>query len=113
MLIHSASQLITLAGPPQRGRELGRLGIIPNGAVLMRDGMIVETGTTLNLLNKYPDEERLDADGKAVLPGFVDPHTHLVWAGDRAAEFEMRLQGKSYMEIMAEGGGISSTVKAT
>ena len=113
MLIHSASQLITLAGPPQRGRELGRLGIIPNGAVLMRDCMIVETGTTLNLLNKYPDEERLDADGKAVLPGFVDPHTHLVWAGDRAAEFEMRLQGKSYMEIMAEGGGISSTVKAT
>lgn len=113
MLIHSASQLITLTGGPQHGRELGRLGIIPNGAVLIRDELIVETGTTLNLLNKYPDEERLDADGKAVLPGFVDPHTHLVWAGDRAAEFEMRLQGKSYMEIMAAGGGIASTVKAT
>ncbi|MRR29255.1 imidazolonepropionase, partial [bacterium] len=113
MLIHSASQLITLAGPAQRGRELGRLGMIPNGAVLIRDGLIVETGTTLALLNKYPDEERLDADGKAVLPGFVDAHTHLVWAGDRAAEFEMRLQGKTYMEIMAAGGGIASTVKAT
>lgn len=113
MLIHSASQLITLAGPPQRGRDLGRLGIIPNGAVLIRDGLIVETGHTLDLLNKYPDEERLDADGKAVLPGFVDPHTHLVWAGDRAAEFEMRLQGMSYMEIMAAGGGIASTVSAT
>lgn len=113
MLIHSASQLITLVGPPQRGRDLGRLGIIPNGAVLLRDGLIVETGTTLELLNKYPDEERLDADGKAVLPGFVDAHTHLVWAGDRAAEFEMRLQGKSYMEIMTAGGGIASTVKAT
>ncbi len=113
MLVHSASQLITLAGAPQRGRELGRLGIIPNGAVLIRDGMIIETGTTLALLNKYPDEERLDADGKAVLPGFVDAHTHLVWAGDRAAEFEMRLQGKTYMEIMAAGGGIASTVKAT
>ncbi len=113
MLIHSASQLITMAGPPQRGRELGRLGIIPNGAVLIRDGLIVETGTTLALLNKYPEEERLDANGKAVLPGFVDAHTHLVWAGDRAAEFEMRLQGKSYMEIMAAGGGIASTVKAT
>jgi imidazolonepropionase len=113
MLIHSASQLITLAGAPQRGRELGRLGIIPNGAVLMRDGLIVETGTTLDLLNKFPDEDRLDADGKAVVPGFVDPHTHLVWAGDRAAEFEMRLQGLSYMEIMAAGGGIASTVKTT
>jgi len=113
MLIHSASQLITLAGPAQRGRELGRLGIIPNGAVLIRGGLIVETGTTLDLLNRYPDEERLDADGKAVLPGFVDAHTHLVWAGDRAAEFEMRLQGKSYMEIMAAGGGIASTVNFT
>jgi imidazolonepropionase len=113
MLIHSVSQLITMAGPPQRGRELGHLGIIPNGAVLIRAGLIVETGTTLDLLNKYPDEERLDADSKAVLPGFVDPHTHMVWAGDRAEEFEMRLQGKSYMEIMAAGGGISSTVKST
>ena len=113
MLIHSASQLITLAGAPQRGRELGRLGIIANGAVLIRDRKIVETGTTLDLLNRYPDEERLDADGKAVLPGFVDAHTHLVWAGDRAAEFEMRLQGKSYMEIMAAGGGIASTVSST
>ncbi len=113
MLIHSASQLITLAGSPQRGRDLGRLGIIPNGAVLIRDGVIIETGTTLDLLNKYPDEERLDADGKAMLPGFVDAHTHLVWAGDRAVEFEMRLQGKSYMEIMTAGGGIASTVKAT
>ncbi|PKO03702.1 MAG: imidazolonepropionase [Chloroflexi bacterium HGW-Chloroflexi-5] len=113
MLIHSASQLITLVGPPQRGRDLGRLGIIPNGAVFIRDGVIIETGSTLDLLNKYPDEERLDADGKAVLPGFVDAHTHLVWAGDRAAEFEMRLQGKSYMEIMTAGGGIASTVNAT
>jgi imidazolonepropionase len=55
----------------------------------------------------------LDAQGKVVLPGFVDPHTHVVWAGDRAAEFEMRLQGKTYMEIMAAGGGIASTVKTT
>ncbi len=113
MLIHSASQLVTLAGRPQRGHELGRLEIIPNGAVLIRDGMIQETGHTLELLNKYPLEERLDANEKVVLPGFVDPHTHLVWAGDRAAEFEMRLEGKSYMQIMAAGGGIASTVNAT
>ena len=113
MLIHSASQLITLAGDPQRGHELGRLQIIPNGAVLLRDGIIIETGTTLDLMNKYPREERMDANGKAVLPGFVDPHTHLVWAGDRAAEFEARLQGKTYLEIMADGGGINATVSAT
>src|SRR5690606_338849 len=74
---------------------------------------IAVTGSSADLLAKYPHEERLDAGGMAVLPGFVDPHTHLVWAGDRAAEFEMRLQGKTYMEIMAAGGGIASTVKAT
>lgn len=113
MLIVNSSQLLTLAGAPQRGAELGRLGIIEAGAVLIRGGEIVETGTTEALIAKYPHEERLDAGGMAVLPGFVDPHTHLVWAGDRAAEFEMRLQGKTYMKIMAAGGGIASTVKAT
>jgi imidazolonepropionase len=70
-------------------------------------------GTSTDLLEKYPNTSRLDACGKVVMPGFVDPHTHLVWAGDRAAEFEMRLQGKTYMQIMAAGGGILSTVKAT
>jgi imidazolonepropionase len=113
MLIHSASQLLTLAGGPQRGTELGRLGLIPNGAVLVRGETIAAVGTTDELRSAYPDEPTLDAGGKAVLPGFVDPHTHLVWAGDRAAEFEMRLQGKTYMEIMAAGGGIVSTVRAT
>ncbi len=113
MLIHSAAQLLTLSGGPQRGSDLGRLGIIPDGAVLVRDETIVATGTTAELRAAYPDEPALDARGKVVLPGFVDPHTHLVWAGDRAAEFEMRLQGKTYMEIMAAGGGIVSTVKAT
>ena len=113
MLIHSASQLLTLAGGAQRGSRLGELGIIEDGAVLVRDGGIVETGLSADLLEKYPQEERLDARGRVVMPGFVDPHTHLVWAGDRAAEFEMRLQGKTYMEIMAAGGGINATVKAT
>ena len=113
MLIHSASQLITLAGGVQRGNTLGRLDIIENGAVLLRGETIEVVGDTLDLLNKYPHEETLDAKGKVVMPGFVDPHTHLVWAGDRAAEFEMRLQGKTYMEIMNAGGGITSTVRAT
>jgi imidazolonepropionase len=113
MLIHNTSQLITLAGGPQRGSDLGHLGIIENGAVLIEGQTVVKTGSSAELLKQYPNEERLDTRGMAVLPGFVDPHTHLVWAGDRAAEFEMRLQGKTYMEIMAAGGGIASTVKAT
>ena len=113
MLIHSASQLLTLAGGPQRGTALGTLGLVPDGAVLMRDGIIEAFGPSEDLLHRYPDEPRLDAGGHAVLPGFVDPHTHLVWAGDRAAEFEMRLEGKTYLEILAAGGGILSTVRAS
>ncbi len=113
MLIHSASQLLTLAGGPQRGAALGILGVIPDGAVLVQGESILAVGNTVELRAAYPDEPALDVHGKVVLPGFVDPHTHLVWAGDRAAEFEMRLQGKTYLEIMAAGGGIVSTVKAT
>lgn len=113
MLIHNISQLITLAGGAQRGADLGRLGMLHDSAVLIEGETIAKTGSSAELLKEYPNEERLDAGGMVVLPGFVDPHTHLVWAGDRAAEFEMRLQGKTYMEIMAAGGGIASTVKAT
>ena len=113
MLIHSASQLLTLSGGPQRGNQLGKLGIILNGSVLVRSGFVVETGPSELLLQKYPDESRLDAKNKVVLPGFIDPHTHLIFAGDRAREFEMRLQGMTYMQILAAGGGILSTVVAT
>ena len=113
MLIHSSSQLLTLSGGPQRGQQLGQLGIIENGAVLVRGNNIVEVGESSGLLAAYPDEERFDAQGKTIMPGLVDPHTHLIFMGNRAFEFEMRLQGKSYMEIMAAGGGIVNTVKAT
>ncbi len=113
MLIHSASQLITLAGGPQRGERLGELGIIPDGAVLIQDETIIQTGPTQALLAAYPDEPRYDAQQQVVMPGFVDPHTHLIFIGNRAFEFEMRLEGKSYMEIMAAGGGIANTVRAT
>lgn len=113
MLIHSASQLLTLAGGPQRGESLGNLGIIPGGAVLIQGEEIVAIGASAELRTIYPHEPTLDASGRVVMPGFVDPHTHLVWAGDRAAEFEMRLEGKTYLEILAAGGGILSTVNAT
>ena len=109
MLIHSANQLITIAGGPQRGNDLGDLGIIENGALLVEDGIITAVGPSDEMRAIYEDEEELNANGSVVMPGLVDPHTHAVWAGDRAAEFEMRLQGKTYMEIMNAGGGRVST----
>jgi len=93
MLIHSASQLLTLAGGVQRGLHLGELGLIPNGAVLIRGEQIIATGSTPELLAAYPNEPRFDANRKVVMPGFVDPHTHLIFMGNRALEFEMRLEG--------------------
>ena len=113
MLIHSISQLLTLAGGPQRGHRLGNLGLIEDGAVLIRGETIQAVGKSDELRAAYPDEPSLDASGSAVLPGFVDPHTHLIWAGDRAAEFEMKMAGASYLDILAAGGGILSTVHAT
>lgn len=113
MLIHSASQLLTMQGGPQRGHALGGLGLIEDGAVLVRDGVILVSGPSQDLLEAYPEEARLDASGCAVLPGFVDPHTHVIWAGDRAAEFEMKMAGAKYLEILASGGGILSTVRQT
>ena len=113
MLLHSASQLLTISGAPQRGTHLGHLGIIPDGAVLIHDGTITAVGTTPELRHAYPHEDTLDAAGHVVMPGFVDPHTHLIWVGDRASEFEMRLEGKTYLEILAAGGGILSTVHLT
>ena len=113
MLIHSATQLLTLAGGPQRGRGLGNLGLIENGAVLIRDEKIAAVGPTPELRAAHPDEPGLDASGSVVMPGFVDPHTHLIWGGDRAAEFEMKMGGMAYLDILASGGGILSTVRAT
>jgi imidazolonepropionase len=113
MLIHSTSQLLTLPGGPQRGHALGTLGLIENGAVLVRDEKIVAVGKTDELRAAYPGEPGLDAAGCVVMPGFVDPHTHVIWGGDRAREFEMRLEGAKYLDILAAGGGILSTVRAT
>ena len=113
MLIHSSSQLLTLAGGPQRGHALGTLGIIEDGAVVIRDERIVAVGTTAELRADYPNEPTLDAGHCVLMPGFVDPHTHVIWGGDRANEFEKKMAGKPYLEILAEGGGIISTVRAT
>jgi len=113
MLIHSASQCLTLEGGPQRGGQLGRLTMIEDGAVLIDSGTIAEVGRSQYMLEKYPHVERWDARGGVIMPGLVDPHTHAVWAGDRAVEFEMRVAGKTYQDIMRAGGGIVSTVRET
>lgn len=112
-VIHNISQLLTLKGGPQRGHRLGRLGIIQDGAVFIDGETIRDVGKREEILSQHPEAPKLDAGGKVVLPGLVDPHTHLVWAGDRAEEFTQRLQGTTYLEILEKGGGILSTVEAT
>ncbi|MHC3439265.1 imidazolonepropionase [Natrialbaceae archaeon A-gly3] len=92
------------------------LEVHENGALATADGEVVAVGSTAEVTREYPPEnaaKSIDANGKAVVPGFVDPHTHAVFAGDRSDEFEAKLRGKSYQEILAEGGGILRTVRAT
>jgi imidazolonepropionase len=115
MLILHAGQLVTCASPngPKRGRAMGNVGLISDGAVAIVEGEIVAVGPSEQLATEYTGRDTLDASGKVVCPGLVDPHTHLVCAGDRVAEFEMRLQGATYMQIMQAGGGIVSTTQAT
>ena len=116
LFVHSAAQLCVIPpqdNGPQRGARLGELGLIEDGAVAIAEGRVVATGPTRELASKVHASREIDARGKVVCPGFVDPHTHLVWMGDRAAEFEQRIAGATYMEIMAAGGGIMSTVRAT
>lgn len=113
LIVHSAIQLCTLRGGVQRGSKLGELGLIVDGALAVQDGLINAVGTTEEILGTYQSDHMIDASKRVILPGFVDPHTHLVWTGDRAAEFEQRVGGASYMEIMQAGGGIVSTVRNT
>jgi imidazolonepropionase len=89
------------------------LGIMEGAGVAIAGGVILAAGPEPTLRTRYRSADRLDAGGRTVIPGFVDPHTHLPWAGDRAAEFELRIAGATYMEIMAAGGGIARTVEAT
>jgi imidazolonepropionase len=92
---------------------LGSLAIIEDGAVLVRDGKVTEVGASNELRRLHPHETAYDASGCVVMPGFVDPHTHVVWSGDRAAEFEMKIAGAKYLDILTAGGGILSTVHRT
>ncbi|MBN1977771.1 MAG: imidazolonepropionase [Anaerolineae bacterium] len=116
LLIHSAAQLCVVPshdGGPQRGHRLGDLGLVEDGAVACADGRIVAAGPTAEVRADWQAAVELDASGQVVCPGFVDAHTHVVWAGDRADEFVQRVQGATYQEIQARGGGIMATVRAT
>ena len=109
-------QLATLAGPPRPrvGAEMRELGLISHAALLVDDGRIVAAGPYAELRARIDSAtEIVDAGGRLVAPGFVDAHTHLVFAGNRAAEFERRIGGATYQEIAAAGGGIQSTVALT
>jgi imidazolonepropionase len=115
LLIHRASQLITCAsaGGPKRGAALAQLDMIEDGAVAIADDTILAVGSTAAITARYTPARQIDASGKVVCPGFIDPHTHLVFAGERSAEFEMKLAGAAYLEILQAGGGILSTMRAT
>lgn len=114
LLIHSATQVVTCASDvPKRGAEMQNVGLITDGAVAVRDGRILAIGTSDKVQEKVTAVQTINAAGKAIIPGFVDPHTHVVYAGNRLDEFEQRIAGVSYMEIMAAGGGIVSTMRAT
>ncbi len=110
-----ASQLITLAGPkrPRIGQEMPDLAAIRNGGMLICDGEIDIVGTSDEIEKKAGDADIVDAGGRVVLPGFVDAHTHLVFAGNRLDDFERRARGEIYEQIAKAGGGIWSTVEKT
>lgn len=116
LLIKNASEVVTCKGSfAKKGKEMSDLGIIENGSVLISDGKIEDVGTFAELeeRNDLSGAEILDAEGKALLPGFIDCHTHLIFGGYRADEFNWRLKGMSYMEIMERGGGIVNSVTST
>lgn len=105
------ARLLTLAGTerPRRGKALRELGVIPNGELLISEGKIAAVGPKVEA---PAGASVIDAAGRVVMPGFVDCHTHACWAGDRLGEWEMKLNGAPYLEILKKGGGIHATVSA-
>ena len=112
LLVHGTSEVATALGTsPRGGASLGQLAVYSQAAVAIDAGRILEVGAEAELRARYAPKECLDAAGGCVVPGFVDSHTHPVFAGTRENEFEARLAGKSYLDIAAEGGGIAASLK--
>jgi imidazolonepropionase len=115
LIIYNANQLATCAseGKPKRLAHMRDVGLIAGGAAAVKDGIIAGIGTNAEIFDDFEAETLINARGKVVCPAFVDPHTHIVFAGDRINEFEMKIKGADYLEIMAMGGGIANTAKKT
>lgn len=115
LIIYNAHQLITCAAnfKSKKGKEMQEIGIVKDGAIAIDNGIIKGIGTSEEILTNYQSETIIDAEGKVVMPGFVDPHTHIIFAGNRLDEFELKIKGADYLEILANGGGILSTVNHT
>lgn len=111
LLITNANEVLTLHGPnkPRVKQQLGDLRILHQADVAINNGIIIDVGTHL----EYDAESTINATGKTVMPGFIDPHTHLVYSGSREFELDMKLKGSSYMDILKQGGGIFYTVEKT
>jgi len=117
VIVSNASQLVTMRGPKRvRSKgEMSDLSIVLDGAVCFSDGVIIDAGKTEAIVrgHRATGVEIVDAGGKLVMPGFVDPHTHLVFAGSREFELDLKLKGKTYIDILSMGGGILRTVRDT
>ncbi len=115
LTIHNARQLVTCSsnGKAKKGRQMQDIGIIENGAVAVKDGVIAAVGKSDQVLREFKAENVIDANQRVVCPAFVECHTHLVFAGNRLDEFELKIKGANYLEILEAGGGILSTVKKT
>ncbi|MFH1231927.1 MAG: imidazolonepropionase [Planctomycetota bacterium] len=119
LIISNAAELVTLSSHPcLTGRqarcgvsEMNALGIINNGAVAIKNGKIMAVGSSNDILKTYSSRKIIKATGKTVTPGLIDAHTHPIFMGDRADEFELKLKGATYQKIAASGGGIKSTVQ--
>jgi imidazolonepropionase len=122
IILKNIKQLITMApegidkSRPRCGQDMRELGIVEDGAIAVNNGRIISIGTTKKVLNEVDisnNTKVLDVSFGIVIPGFVDPHTHLIFSGTRETELTMKLEGKTYMEILQSGGGILKTVRAT
>ncbi|MFA5794172.1 MAG: imidazolonepropionase [Candidatus Brocadiia bacterium] len=117
LIITDVAELVTVRGysdkPCSGAGQMNNLGIITNGAIAIHKGIIIEVGFSKDVAKRYRASKTIKATDNVVTPGLIDPHTHPVFAGDRALEFEMRIKGATYQEISAAGGGIRSTVRNT
>src|SRR5258707_12713588 len=112
ILLTGISQLVTTEGAgPKHGRTMRELKIVEQAAIVISFGVIVWTGKESEWRGET--DATVEAGGRAIVPGLIDPHTHAVWAGNRLADFEARTSGATYEEILAAGGGLRSTIPAT